>query len=52
MAANLGEPCWLFPAMYFVYVYYRMHIVRAVLENISSVSREDETARAGASQGR
>jgi hypothetical protein len=37
--------------MYFVYVYYRMHIFRAVLENISSVSRENEAALAGASRG-
>jgi len=30
------------PAMYFVYVYYRMHILRAVLDNISNVSQENE----------
>jgi hypothetical protein len=40
------------PVMYFVYVYYRMHIVRAVLENISRVSRENEALLAGESQGR
>ncbi len=50
--SNLGATLLVVPAMYFVYVYYRMHIVRVVLENISSPSREDETARAGASQGR
>src|SRR5712691_4411380 len=50
--SNLGVALLVVPAMYFVYVYYRMHIVRVVLENISSPSREDETARAGASQGR
>ncbi len=49
---NLGVTLVVLPAMYFVYVYYRMHIFRLVLENISSVSREDQTARAGASQGR
>src|SRR6266700_969035 len=49
---NLGVTLVVLPAMYFVYVYYRMHIFRVVLENISSVSREDQTARAGASQGR
>ncbi len=49
---NLGVTLVVLPAMYFVYVYYRMHVVRVVLENISSVSREDQTARAGASQGR
>jgi len=47
----LGVTLVVLPAMYFVYVYYRMHIFRVVLENISSVSREDQTARAGASQG-
>src|SRR5436309_5625316 len=40
------------PAMYFVYLYYRMHIVRAVLESISSVSQENEAVLAGASHGR
>src|SRR6266571_5156392 len=45
---NLGVTLVVLPAMYFVYVYYRMHVVRVVLENISSVSREDQTARAGA----
>jgi len=49
---NLGLTLLVIPTMYFVYVYYRMHIVRVVLENISSVSREDQTARAGASQDR
>ncbi len=49
--SNLGVTLLVVPAMYFVYVYYRMHIVRVVLENISSVSREDQTARAGASRG-
>ncbi len=48
---NWGVTLLVVPAMYFVYVYYRMHIVRVVLENISSVSREDQTARAGASRG-
>src|SRR6266566_5293596 len=48
---NLGMALLVVPTMYFVYVYYRMHIVRVVLENISSVSREDETAHAGASRG-
>jgi MASE9 protein len=40
------------PVMYFVYLYYRMHIIRAVLENISSVSQENEAALACASHGR
>jgi hypothetical protein len=49
---NLAMTLPVLPAMYFVYVYYKMHIVRAVLENISSVSRENEAVLAGASQGR
>ncbi len=49
---NLGVTLLVLPPMYFVYVYYKMHIVRAVLENISSVSQENEAALAGASQGR
>ena len=48
---NWGVTLLVAPVMYFVYVYYRMHILRAVLENISSVSRENEAALAGASRG-
>ena len=48
---NWGVTLLVVPVMYFVYVYYRMHIVRAVLENISSVSRENEAALASASRG-
>jgi hypothetical protein len=55
-AAGHGAP-WgvtllVVPAMYFVYVYYKMHILRAVLDNISMVSGENEAVIAGASQGR
>jgi len=49
---NWGVTLLVVPVMYFVCVYYRMHIVRALLENISSVSQENEAALAGASQGR
>jgi len=49
---NLGIAMLVIPAMYFVYVYYRMHIFRVVLENISRVSHEHETVLAGASPGR
>src|SRR6266478_4212988 len=49
---NLGVTLLVMPAMYFVYVYYRMHVVRAVLDNISNVSRENESAFVGASRGR
>ncbi len=46
---NLGVTLLVVPTMYFVYVHYRMHIVRAVLDSISSMSRENEAALAGAS---
>ena len=49
---NWGVTLLVVPVIYFVYVYYRMHIIRAVLENISSVSRENEALLAGSSQGR
>jgi hypothetical protein len=51
-ATNWGVTLLVVPVMYFVYVYYRMHVFRAVLDSISNVSRENETALAGASQGR
>jgi len=50
--ANLGVALLVILAMYFVYVYYRMHIVRTVLDNLSTVSQEHETVLAGASRGR
>src|SRR6266705_2720615 len=46
---NLGVTLLVAPAMYFVYVHYRMHIVRAVLDSISNVSRENEASLAGSS---
>jgi len=49
---SLGVTLLVVPVMYFVYVHYRMHIVRAVLDNLSNVSQEHETVLAGASQGR
>jgi hypothetical protein len=49
---NWGVTLLVVPVMYFVYVYYRMHIVRAVLANISSDSQENGAVLAGASQGR
>jgi hypothetical protein len=51
-ASNLGVPLLVVLAMYFVYLYYRMHIFRAVLENISNVSRENEVSIVGVSPGR
>jgi hypothetical protein len=46
-----GVTLLVLPAMYFVYVYYRMRIFRAMVDDLSSVSGENETALAGASQG-
>src|SRR6266849_9030442 len=48
---NWGVTLLVAPVMYFVYVYYRMHIVRAVFANISSDSQENKAVLAGASQG-
>jgi MASE9 protein len=50
--SNLGATLLILPALYFFYVYYKMHIVRVVLEKISSVSQENDAALAGASGGR
>src|SRR6266481_4693764 len=49
--ANLGVALLVILAMYFVYVYYRMHIVRTVLDNLSTVSQENKAALVGASRG-
>src|SRR4029077_2057436 len=49
---NWGMTLLVVRVMYCLYVYYRMHIVRAVLANISSVSSDSEAALAGTSQGR
>ena len=49
---NWGVTLLVVPVIYFVYLYYRMHIIRAVLENISSASGESEALLAGSSQGR
>jgi hypothetical protein len=49
--SNWGVTLLVLPAMYFVYVYYKMHIVSAVLEKISSMSQENETALADTLQG-
>jgi hypothetical protein len=50
--SNLGVALLVLPGMYFVHVYYKMHIVRAVLEKISRVSQENEAILVDASQGR
>lgn len=51
-ASNLGVTLLILPVMYFVYLHYRMHIIRAVLDTISNVSQENEAAPVGASRGR
>jgi hypothetical protein len=51
-ASNLGVTLLILPVMYFVYLYYRMHIIRAVLDSISNVSQQNEAALVGASRGR
>ncbi len=48
---NLGVALLVVPLMYFVYVYYRMHIMRAVLEEIADASRENEALLISASPG-
>lgn len=40
------------PAMYFVFLYYRMRIVRAALETLSQVSQQDDAAPVAASHSR
>ncbi|HLZ93142.1 MAG TPA: hypothetical protein VKQ28_15645 [Candidatus Acidoferrum sp.] len=50
--SNLGMTLLVAPVMYLVYVYYRMHIMRVVLQSISSMSQEHEPALVGASHGR
>jgi hypothetical protein len=50
--SNFGVTLLVAPAMYFVYVYYRMHILRAVLDNISNASQENQAVLAGASRSR
>jgi hypothetical protein len=42
----------ILPAMYFVYLYYRLRIFRAVLETLSQVSQQDDVAPLAASHGR
>lgn len=49
---NLGETLLVVPVMYLVYIYYRMRVVRAVLDDISTASQENETALAGIARGR
>jgi hypothetical protein len=50
--SNLGVTFLVLPVMYFVYVYYKMHIGRTVLENISTVRQQNEAVLAGASHRR
>jgi len=50
-ATNLGVALLVVPVMYFVYVYYRLRIMRAVLEEIAGASRENEALLVHASPG-
>jgi hypothetical protein len=50
--ATWGVTLLVVPVMYFVYVYYKMYIIRVVLESISKVSGENEAVLASASQSR
>lgn len=43
-----GAALLVLPAMYLVYRYYRMHIVRAVLESVATVSQANNAAPVGA----
>jgi hypothetical protein len=49
---NWGVTLLVVPVMYFVYIYYRMHIIRAALENISNTSQKNEAVLVSASRGR
>src|SRR5216684_1472418 len=49
--ANLGATLLFVPLMYLVYIYYRMRVFRAVLDDISTASQENETALAGMAPG-
>ncbi len=48
---NFGVALLVVPVMYFVYVYYRMRIMRSVLEEIADASRENEALLVRASPG-
>jgi hypothetical protein len=48
---NIGVSL-VMPVMYFAFLYYRMHLVRAVLDNLSSVSRQNEVELTTAARGR
>jgi hypothetical protein len=50
--SNWGLTLLVLPAMYFVYVYYKMHLVSVLLDSIANVSQENDGALAGASHGR
>ena len=47
-----GATLLVLPAMYFVYLYYRIHIVRAVLESVAKLSQANHAAQVGAYRDR
>src|SRR5260370_12398306 len=49
---NLGINLLVLPAMYFVYVYYRMHIVPPAPNNTSNVTQDNEAVLTSPSRGR
>lgn len=48
---SLGLTLLILPVMYFAYLYYRMRVVRAVLEGIANMSEDNEPLLVGASRG-
>jgi hypothetical protein len=46
--ANMGISLLVVPVMYLAFVYYRMHMMRIVLVNLSSLNQENEVELAGA----
>ena len=48
---NIGVSLLVVPVMYFAFVYYRMHLVRAVLDNLSTVSQQNEVDLIGSVRG-
>jgi MASE9 protein len=48
---NWGVALLIVPVMYFVYLYYRMRLMRAALENISGMSRQYDAVSIGATPG-
>jgi hypothetical protein len=50
--SNFGTALLVLPVMYFVHVYHRLRMIRAVLDNVSAVSQAGNAALAEAYQDR